>query len=178
MLTCWLEGKGFMWSVVKSNALAQDPTSTGCIPLVFSFSAPIVSPLFSFSFYLLLSLALTSLESQEICSFSFILCLHLLQSIAQHVPKLPFFYTWYECCTGERASKWLSDFSSICHTLSCHLSNCTYTFRMHQSPLMLFSIVCASLLQLSFGLSVVTLLSLIPQTTHTHTLLIIWCPNN
>lgn len=131
MLTCWLEGKGFMWSVVKSNAIAQDPTSAGCIPLVFSFSAPIVSPLFSFSFYLLLSLALTSLESQEICSFSFILCLHLLQSIAQHVPKLPFFYTWYECCTGERASKWLSDFSSICHTLSCHLSNCTYTFRMH-----------------------------------------------
>lgn len=56
MLTCWLEGKGFMWSVVKSNAIAQDPTSTACIPLVFSFSAPIVSPLFSFSFYLLLSL--------------------------------------------------------------------------------------------------------------------------
>lgn len=107
MLTCWLEGKGFMWSVVKSNAIAQDPTSTACIPLVFSFSAPIVSPLFSFSFYLLLSLALTSLESQEICSFSFILCLYLLQSIVQHVPKLPFFYTWYECCTGERASKWL-----------------------------------------------------------------------
>lgn len=46
MLTCWLEGKGFMWSVVKSDAIAQDPTSTACIPLVFSFSAPIVSPLF------------------------------------------------------------------------------------------------------------------------------------
>lgn len=96
-----------MWSVVKSNAIAQDPTSTACIPLVFSFSAPIVCPLFSFSFYLLLSLALTSLESQEICSFSFILGLHLLQSIPPHVSRLPFFSTWNEICTGERVSKWL-----------------------------------------------------------------------
>lgn len=53
MLTCWLEGKGFMWSVVKSDAIAQDPTSTACIPLVFSFSAPIVSPLSSLLFLFL-----------------------------------------------------------------------------------------------------------------------------